>query len=87
MQIQIQHFGTKMLVSTFKSFLRKKLKRLLLTLVRYDKDEYLTRKQTARFLNISVTTLWRLDRKQTLPATRFYGRVLYLKSDLLNYLE
>jgi predicted DNA-binding transcriptional regulator AlpA len=85
--IQIWYNEIKIMVSVFKTFLRKKLKRLLLALLRYDKDEYLTRKQTARFLKISVTTLWRLDRKQTLPATRFFGRVLYLKSDLLNYLE
>lgn len=27
-------------------------------------DEYLSRKEAAKFLKISVTTLWRLDRKK-----------------------
>lgn len=47
-------------------------------------DEYLSRKEAAEFLKISETTLWSLDKDQTLPATRLNGKVLYLKSDLLN---
>lgn len=49
------------------------------------RDEYLTRKEAAEFLKISETTLWSLDKNQTLPAKRLNGKVLYLKSDLLNF--
>ena len=84
--IEFRYNGIKMVLSVFKSFLREKLKNLLKSLIRYNEDEYLTRKQTAKFLNISETKLWRLDKTQTLPATRFFGRVLYLKSDLLNFM-
>lgn len=48
-------------------------------------DEYLSRKEAAEFLKISETTLWTLDKTQVLPATRLNGKVLYLKSQLLNF--
>lgn len=48
-------------------------------------DGYLTRKEAAQFLKISETTLWNLDKTQVLPAKRLNGKVLYLKSDLLNF--
>ena len=50
-----------------------------------DSDVYLTRKEAAAFLKISKTTLWNLDKIQVLPARRLNGKVLYLKSDLLNF--
>lgn len=48
-------------------------------------DEYLTRKEAAEFLKISETTLWSLDKNQVLPAKRLNGKVLYLRSQLLNF--
>ena len=48
-------------------------------------DEFLSRKEAAEFLKISETTLWSLDKNQVLPAKRLQGKVLYLKSDLLNF--
>lgn len=48
-------------------------------------DKYLSRKEAAEFLRISETTLWNLDKTQVLPAKRLNGKVLYLKSDLLNF--
>jgi excisionase family DNA binding protein len=77
----------KKLIENIRYVLKEKVKELLISLLNKEDCWYLTRTEAAKLLNISVTTLWRLDRKQTLPATRFYGRVLYLKSDLLNYLE
>jgi excisionase family DNA binding protein len=77
----------KKLIENIRYVLKEKVKELLISLLNKEDCRYLTRTEAAKLLNISVTTLWRLDRKQTLPATRFYGRVLYLKSDLLNYLE
>ena len=48
-------------------------------------DEFLTRQEAANFLRISETKLWELDKSQKLPARRLDGKVLYLKSDLLNF--
>ena len=48
-------------------------------------DEYLSRREAAQFLKISETTLWNLDKTQELPAKRLNGKVLYLKSQLLNF--
>lgn len=50
-------------------------------------DEYLSRSEAADFLKISKTTLWGLDKSQQLPAMRLNGKVLYLKSQLLNFLN
>ncbi|WP_405411707.1 helix-turn-helix domain-containing protein [Maribacter sp. Asnod1-A12] len=50
-------------------------------------DEYLSRSETADFLKISKTTLWSLDKSQVLPAKRLNGKVLYLKSELLTFLN
>ena len=46
------------------------------------KEEF---KEAAKFLKISETTLWTLDKTQVLPATRLNGKVLYKKSELLNF--
>lgn len=50
-----------------------------------ESDKYLSRQEAAEFLKISKTTLWSLDKTQVLPARRLNGKVLYLKSDLLNF--
>lgn len=50
-----------------------------------NEDKYLSRKEAAEFLRISETSLWSLDKTQVLPARRLNGKVLYLKSDLLNF--
>lgn len=47
----------------------------------------LSRKQTASFLKISLTTLWDLDRKGKLPSRRINSKVYYLKADLINFLN
>lgn len=51
------------------------------------KDEVLSRKQTASFLKISLTTLWDLNRKGKLPSRRIKSKVYYLKADLINFLN
>jgi predicted DNA-binding transcriptional regulator AlpA len=50
-------------------------------------DEFLSRKEAAEFLKISSTTLYTLDKTQKLPAKRLNGKVLYLKSELLTFLN
>lgn len=62
-------------------------KELLLSSKREFQDEYLSRSETADFLKISKTTLWSLDKSQVLPAKRLNGKVLYLKSELLTFLN
>ncbi len=85
--IQLHNMDPINLVEIIKSILKEELGQLLLHLKKLNNDEYLTRKQTAKFLQVSETTLWNLDRKQILPARRLNGRVLYLKSDLFTFLE
>lgn len=73
------------LVSIIKTVLREELQQLLLSLRSNNEDSYLSRKEAAKFLKISTTTLYTLDKTQVLSARRLNGKVLYLKSDLLNF--
>jgi hypothetical protein len=85
--IQLYKMNPTDLGALIKSVLREELKPLLLHIKTKNSsdDEYLSRKETAEFLKISETTLWSLDKTQVLPAIRLNGKVLYLKSDLLNF--
>lgn len=67
------------------SVLKEQNELLISTSKRDSSDYYLSRKEAAEFLKISETTLWNLDKTQKLPAIRLNGKVLYLKSDLLNF--
>lgn len=45
-------------------------------------EKYLTRQQTADFLNIALPTLHRHTKSQKIPSYRIGGRVLYKQSEL-----
>tara|TARA_B100001059_G_C17839699_1_gene591266 strand:- start:16924 stop:17166 length:243 start_codon:yes stop_codon:yes gene_type:complete len=75
----------KKLIGIIKTIIHEELELLQLYFKNLNNDEYFTRKQAAKFLHISETTLWNLDKTQILPAKRLNGKVLYLKSDLLNF--
>lgn len=83
--IQIHDISPDMLMQNLKKLIKEEFKQLIQNLGVSESDEYLTRKEAAEFLKISETTLWSLDKNQELPATRLRGKVLYLKSDLLNF--
>ena len=85
--VQLHEMNPNDLGSLIKTVLKEELKTLLLLLKAKNssEDEYLSRKEAAEFLKISETTLWTLDKSQVLPAKRLQGKVLYLKSDLLNF--
>ncbi len=85
--IQLHKINPKELGSIIKETVKEELKPLI-TLLKHEKtkeDKLLTRKEAAEFLKISNTTLYTLDKTQVLPARRLNGKVLYLKSDLLNF--
>ncbi|SEE18722.1 Helix-turn-helix domain-containing protein [Tenacibaculum sp. MAR_2010_89] len=65
--------------------IKEELKQILSLIKNTNEDQVLTRKEAAAFLKISETTLWTLDKTQVLPAKRLNGKVLYFKSDLLNF--
>lgn len=51
-------------------------------------NEFLTRKETAKFYKISLPTLWRWEKKGSIPrAIRIGGKVFWRKSDILKDLE
>ena len=83
--IQLHKMEPSRLIEIFKTVIKEELKQLVLNLKNLNNDEYLTRKQAAKFLHISETTLWTLDKTQILAARRLNGKVLYLKSELLNF--
>ncbi|WP_292948263.1 helix-turn-helix domain-containing protein [Olleya sp. UBA1516] len=83
--IQLHNMEPKKLIGIIKTIIHEELELLQLYFKNLNNDEYFTRKQAAKFLHISETTLWNLDKTQILPAKRLNGKVLYLKSDLLNF--
>ena len=85
--IQLHKINPKELGLIIKETVKEELEPLI-TLLKHKKtkeDKLLTRKEAAEFLKISNTTLYTLDKTQVLPARRLNGKVLYLKSDLLNF--
>lgn len=82
--VQLHRIDPDGLVEIIKLIIKEELKQLSSLLKNNRDDKYLTRKQAADFLHISSTSLYNLDKSQKLPARRLNGKVLYLKSDLLN---
>lgn len=52
-----------------------------------DVDEFLTVKETAKFLRLSTATIYALISKGELPYQKRTKRVYFSKHDLLNYLK
>jgi len=50
------------------------------------KPEYLTRKATADYLNISLSTLWRLTKDGKLKSYAIGKKVMYKTSELQNFI-
>jgi excisionase family DNA binding protein len=48
---------------------------------------FLTRKETAQFLSISLVTLWDWTRKDVIPGFKIGSKIRYKKSDVLNSLS
>lgn len=51
------------------------------------KDEFLTVKETAAFLKLSVPTIYGLINKGQLPVMKRSKRCYFFKNDLVNYLK
>jgi len=83
--IQMHDMSPDSLMKMLKTLLKEEFKQLIENLKTSQPDKYLTRNEAAEFLKISKTTLWNLDKTQVLPATRLNGKVLYLKSSLLDF--
>lgn len=50
-------------------------------------DDILTKKEAARYLKISIATINRLMKEKKIPYSKVNGRVLFLKRDLLQWVE
>ncbi|GAB5398983.1 MAG: hypothetical protein Aureis2KO_05680 [Aureisphaera sp.] len=83
--IQMHNIDPDALIQMLKALLKEEFKQLLKIISSSSSDEFFSRKEAAEFLKVSETTLWNLDKTQVLPAKRLNGKVLYLKSDLLNF--
>ncbi|MGB1241669.1 MAG: helix-turn-helix domain-containing protein [Chitinophagales bacterium] len=47
----------------------------------------LTREEAARYLNVSLPTLWAWNKRSILPAHKIEGKVFYKMSDILKALK
>jgi len=50
-------------------------------------DDVLTKKEASRYLKISISTLDRLMKTKDIPYSKINGRVLFLKRDLIKWIE
>jgi len=50
-------------------------------------DEIMTKKEAAKFLKLSVSTIDRLMKKRDIPFSKINGKVLFQKKDLVAWLE
>jgi len=50
-------------------------------------DDVLTKKEASRYLKISISTLDRLMKTKDIPYSKINGRVLFLKKDLIQWIE
>jgi excisionase family DNA binding protein len=51
------------------------------------KTELLTRKECAKFLKISTTTLWKITKEGELSSQNIGSKVLYLRDNVENYIK
>lgn len=49
--------------------------------------EVMNKKEAAEFLRISIATLKRLMKEKKIPFSKTNGRVLFLKEDLIKWVE
>ncbi len=52
-----------------------------------NQEEYLTREQTSRLLNVSLVTLWSLTKDRVLPSYRIGRKVLYKREEVLQIIN
>jgi excisionase family DNA binding protein len=50
-------------------------------------DDIMNRKEAARYLKVSTSTLDRLVKDRKIPFSKINGRILFLKKDLLKWVE
>lgn len=50
-------------------------------------NEVLSKKEVAKFLKISISNLSKLMKEKKIPYSKINGRVLFLKKDLIKWLE
>ena len=83
--IILQNLTRQDLIDIFEGVLAEKLNELIPPAV--SKTEYLTRKEVAGLLRISIPTLHELIKTGKLKAYRIGGRVLFNKSEVEDSLE
>ncbi len=50
-------------------------------------DDIMNRKEAAKYLKISTSTLDRLVKERSIPFSKINGRVLFLKEDLIKWVK
>ena len=47
-----------------------------------EEEKYLTREELCRYARLSLSTLWRIEKRQAIPHTMVGGRKLYAKKEV-----
>lgn len=77
------------LQDSFKSIVKTEVERIISNLPTTPEPlpEYITRKETAEILGISLVTLNDWTKNGTIPASRIGSRIRYLRADVYNSLK
>jgi hypothetical protein len=80
MQIDIESFG-----QFIQKLVREELEKIIP--VKSEEKEFYTREETAKLLNVSLTTLFHWNNQGVLKTKKLGKRVYYSKSDVLSQLD
>ena len=73
----------KRLIKEFvNDYLRSPEFRQQLESIMCEEEKYLTREELCRYARLSLSTLWRIEKRQAIPHTMVGGRKLYAKKEV-----
>nr|WP_315139899.1 helix-turn-helix domain-containing protein [uncultured Flavobacterium sp.] len=85
--IQIENINVEDLKVEIIDGIIKAFKDIIVQINHDEKDQLLTREETAKMLSVSLVTLWTWDKNDILQSYRIGNKVRYKKSDILKALN
>lgn len=86
--IQLIQLTTAQLQDLISKGVRKELDSLRQELLKKEnKEDILSREETAKYLGINLSTLWRWTRKEKIKAHSIHGKTFYKRKDISDALQ
>lgn len=85
--LQLIQISKEELMQDFEKMIQKALEKLILSKESQTEKEFYTRDETAKLLDVSLTTLFHWNKQDILKAKKIGKRVYYSKTDVLAHLN